>query len=64
MYSSLIHTYIILTLSNIIFVQVLEAARQAHVTHFTDDLPQGLQTQVGSRGTQISGGQKQVFNIM
>mmetsp|Transcript_25758 Transcript_25758/g.29899 ORF Transcript_25758/g.29899 Transcript_25758/m.29899 type:complete len:678 (+) Transcript_25758:74-2107(+) len=39
--------------------EVLEAARQAHVTHFTDDLPQGLQTQVGSRGTQISGGQKQ-----
>eukprot|EP00584_Thalassiosira_punctigera_P024287 CAMPEP_0172568636 /NCGR_PEP_ID=MMETSP1067-20121228/120591_1 /TAXON_ID=265564 ORGANISM="Thalassiosira punctigera, Strain Tpunct2005C2" /NCGR_SAMPLE_ID=MMETSP1067 /ASSEMBLY_ACC=CAM_ASM_000444 /LENGTH=419 /DNA_ID=CAMNT_0013360283 /DNA_START=53 /DNA_END=1312 /DNA_ORIENTATION=- len=39
--------------------EIREAARAAHVTHFTDDLPHGLDTQVGPRGTQLSGGQKQ-----
>ncbi|KAL9181957.1 hypothetical protein ACHAXT_012300 [Thalassiosira profunda] len=39
--------------------EVREAARAAHVTSFTDDLPLGMETQVGSRGTQLSGGQKQ-----
>ena len=38
--------------------EVEEAARKAHVTQFSDTLPQGLETQVGSRGTQLSGGQK------
>jgi len=33
--------------------EVIEAARAAHVTHFTDDLPHGLFTQVGPRGTQL-----------
>ncbi len=35
------------------------AARAAHVLSFTDNLPLGLDTQVGHRGTQLSGGQKQ-----
>jgi len=39
--------------------EVEEAARKAHVTNFSDTLPEGLETQVGSRGTQLSGGQKQ-----
>ena len=39
--------------------EVYEAAKKAHVTQFSDTLPQGLETQVGSRGTQLSGGQKQ-----
>mmetsp|Transcript_4747 Transcript_4747/g.9311 ORF Transcript_4747/g.9311 Transcript_4747/m.9311 type:complete len:693 (+) Transcript_4747:206-2284(+) len=39
--------------------EIREAARAAHVTHFTDDLPLGLETEVGPRGTQLSGGQKQ-----
>ena len=29
------------------------AARVAHVTHFTDTLPHGIDTQVGPRGTQL-----------
>jgi ATP-binding cassette subfamily B protein len=33
--------------------EVMEAATAAHVTHFTDDLPLGLATQVGPRGTQL-----------
>ncbi|KAL7529729.1 hypothetical protein ACHAWF_003094, partial [Thalassiosira exigua] len=32
---------------------ILEAARAAHVTHFTAGLPLGLETQVGPRGTQL-----------
>ncbi|KAL3784448.1 hypothetical protein HJC23_002492 [Cyclotella cryptica] len=32
---------------------VKEAARAAHVTHFTDHLPHGLATQVGQRGAQL-----------
>jgi ATP-binding cassette subfamily B protein len=33
--------------------EVLEAARVAHVTNFADELPLGLDTPVGSRGTQL-----------
>ena len=33
--------------------EVIEAARAAHVTQFTDVLPHGLATQVGARGTQL-----------
>ena len=32
---------------------ILDAARAAHVTHFTDLLPLGLETPVGPRGTQL-----------
>ena len=39
--------------------QVREAARLAHVLDFADHFPQGLETVVGTRGTQLSGGQKQ-----
>ena len=35
------------------------AARAAYVLEFTQDLPEGLDTNVGDRGSQLSGGQKQ-----
>ncbi|KAM3561515.1 hypothetical protein MY1884_002343 [Beauveria asiatica] len=38
--------------------EILHAARVANCT-FIDNLPKGLQTQVGARGSQLSGGQKQ-----
>jgi len=38
---------------------ILEAARAAYVLDFVDELPDGLDTQVGDRGTLLSGGQKQ-----
>jgi ATP-binding cassette, subfamily B, bacterial MsbA len=38
---------------------VEEAARAAYVMEFADDLPQGLDTVVGDRGTLLSGGQRQ-----
>ncbi|WP_198653423.1 ABC transporter ATP-binding protein [Actinocorallia populi] len=39
--------------------EVLRAARAAHVTEFTEDLPAGWDTLVGERGVKLSGGQRQ-----
>jgi subfamily B ATP-binding cassette protein MsbA len=38
---------------------VVEAARAAYVLDFAEELPEGLDTNVGDRGTLLSGGQKQ-----
>jgi subfamily B ATP-binding cassette protein MsbA len=38
---------------------VVEAARAAYVLEFADELPQGLDTIVGDRGSLLSGGQRQ-----
>ena len=39
------------------------AARAARVTEFTDQMPEGLDTQVGDRGVLLSGGQRQRIAI-
>lgn len=39
--------------------RVREAARQAHIAHVIEDLPEGYQTLVGDRGIRLSGGQRQ-----
>jgi len=43
--------------------EVERAARAAHVTEFTDQLPEGLGTNVGDRGVMLSGGQRQRIAI-
>ncbi|NJD33009.1 MAG: lipid A export permease/ATP-binding protein MsbA [Gammaproteobacteria bacterium] len=43
--------------------QVEAAARAARVSEFSDQMPQGLDTVVGDRGTLISGGQRQRIAI-
>lgn len=39
--------------------RIREAARQAHIAHFIETLPEGYQTLVGDRGLRLSGGQRQ-----
>jgi len=39
--------------------EIMDVARQAFVWEFAKNLPKGLDTIVGARGTQLSGGQKQ-----
>ncbi len=43
--------------------RLLGAARAAHVLEFVEDLPLGLDTQVGDRGVLLSGGQRQRIAI-
>jgi len=43
--------------------QLEEAAEAAYVTEFTNELPDGLETQVGDRGLLLSGGQRQRIAI-
>ena len=46
-------------MANVSEAAILEAARAAYVLEFTEDLPEGLDTNVGDRGSNLSGGQKQ-----
>ena len=39
--------------------KVKNAARQANILDFIEDLPQGFETNVGERGVRLSGGQRQ-----
>ncbi|MDG5766308.1 ABC transporter ATP-binding protein [Balneolales bacterium ANBcel1] len=43
--------------------RALEAAEQAYVMEFAEELPDGLDTLVGDRGVRLSGGQKQRIAI-
>lgn len=42
---------------------IIEAAEQAYVTEFTDNMPKGLDTMVGENGVMLSGGQRQRIAI-
>jgi ABC-type multidrug transport system fused ATPase/permease subunit len=42
---------------------VMSALRVAHLEHFVEELPQGVDTQVGERGAKVSGGQRQRLGI-
>ena len=43
--------------------QIADALRQANILDFVRSLPEGLNTPLGSRGTQLSGGQRQRIAI-
>jgi subfamily B ATP-binding cassette protein MsbA len=50
-------------LRNVSDEQILEAAKAAHALEFIEQLPQGLDTEIGENGTLLSGGQKQRLAI-
>ena len=43
--------------------EIKQAAQQAHMVDFINELPEGYDTQVGERGFKLSGGQKQRIAI-
>lgn len=43
--------------------KVKKAVRMAHLNELIDNLPDGLDTQIGERGVQLSGGQRQRIGI-
>lgn len=59
LFNDTIRNNIIFGMPNVTEAAVLEAARAAYVLEFAQDLPEGLDTNVGDRGSNLSGGQKQ-----
>ena len=50
-------------LRNLTEAEVIEAAKAAHAWQFIEQLPQGLQSEIGDRGVRLSGGQRQRIAI-
>jgi ATP-binding cassette subfamily B protein len=48
---------------NVSYEKMVEAARNAHAYEFIQELPQGFDTLVGTRGQQLSQGQKQRISL-
>lgn len=59
LFNDTIRNNIAFGMKNVTQEQIIEAARAAYVLDFADELPDGLETQVGDRGALLSGGQKQ-----
>ncbi len=63
LFNDTIRNNIAFGMENVTPEALVEAARAAYVLEFADELPEGLDTQVGDRGTLLSGGQKQRIAI-
>ena len=51
------------TLRDVTEEKVIAAAKAAHAWEFIQQLPEGLQSQIGDRGVRLSGGQRQRLAI-
>ena len=51
------------TLRNATEAEVIDAAKAAHAWEFIQQLPDGLQNEIGDRGVRLSGGQRQRIAI-
>jgi subfamily B ATP-binding cassette protein MsbA len=63
LFNDTIRNNIAFGMPNVSAAAVEEAARAAYVMEFVQDLPEGLDTNVGDRGSQLSGGQRQRVSI-
>ncbi len=63
MFTGTIRENITYGLKNISEERLLEVVHLANIDEFTDQLPDGLDTQVGENGANLSGGQKQRISI-
>ena len=43
--------------------EIEDACRNANILEFIQSLPDGFDTQVGGKGSQLSGGQKRKFTL-
>jgi subfamily B ATP-binding cassette protein MsbA len=59
LFNDTIRNNITFGMANVSEEAIREAARAAYVLEFVEDLPDGLNTNVGDRGSNLSGGQKQ-----
>ena len=50
-------------IDNVTEAQVIEAAKIANAHEFISKMPQGYQTNIGDRGSKMSGGQRQRMSI-
>lgn len=50
-------------LRNLTEAEVIDAAKAAHAWQFIEQLPHGLQSEIGDRGVRLSGGQRQRIAI-
>lgn len=59
MFDESLRDNIVMALENVTEPQIESALHAAHLDGFVSQLPQGLDTPVGPRGSQLSGGQRQ-----
>jgi ATP-binding cassette, subfamily B, bacterial MsbA len=63
LFNDTIYNNITFGITNATEEQVMNAARVANALEFIEQLPEGMQTNIGDRGVKLSGGQRQRISI-